>query len=102
MAADCRGMIDVAPREVWTSAQEFTRGVRLAFPGQVSEGPGMLAIEDGAGAAMSIVYAVENPVRVASISLPVLRVAIRFSAGTSAQQLQMLRTLDRAMHRGGG
>jgi hypothetical protein len=95
-------MIDVAPREVWTSAQEFTRGVRLAFPGKVSEGPGTLAIEDGSGAAMCIALAVENPVHVASISLPVLRVAIRFTAGTPAQQLRMLRTLDRAMHRGGG
>lgn len=95
-------MIDVAPREIWTSAREFTRGVRLAFPGQVSEGPGTLAIEDRSGTAMCIALAVENPVRVASFDLPVLRVTIRFTAGTPAQQLQMLHTLDRAMHRGGG
>jgi hypothetical protein len=88
-------------REVSASLEEFLRGVRAAFPGQVNELADRIRVGDG-GTIMEITLVPGSPRVFASLSLPTLRVTIRFLAGTPAQQASMLAHMDRAMHRGGG
>ncbi len=46
---------------------------------------------------------VEGPPRtIANLRLPTLHVTLRFTAGSTAAQQEMLVRMDRAMHRGGG
>jgi hypothetical protein len=88
-------------REVSASPEEFLRGLRAAFPGRVTEAPGGVSV-DGSGAVMEIALVAGPPRAIALLRLPTLRVMIRFTAGTPAQQSRMLARMDRAMHRGGG
>jgi len=73
----------------------------LAFPSGVSEVDGVLRVTAGP-AAMEICLTPLAPRVIAALRLPVLRVNIRFTAGTAAEQKLMLARMDRAMHRGGG
>ncbi|MHB1360737.1 MAG: hypothetical protein ACYCWC_14270 [Rhodocyclaceae bacterium] len=80
---------------------EFRHGLLLAFPDCVSEDDGMLRVVAGP-AAMEISLTPLAPRVIAALRLPNLRVSIRFTAGTAAEQQAMLARMDRAMHRGGG
>ncbi|MDO8959269.1 MAG: hypothetical protein Q7U85_06010 [Rhodocyclaceae bacterium] len=88
-------------REVSAHPKEFRHGLLLAFPGCVTEDSGTLRVADGP-AAMEIFLTPKAPRVIAALRLPTLQVRIRFTAGTSAQQKEMLARMDRAMHRGGG
>ncbi len=88
-------------REVSAAPEEFRRGLRLAFPGRVTEKGNIFNVDSGS-AAMEVSL-VEGPSRtIAKLRLPTLLVSIRFTAGSTAAQQEMLARMDRAMHRGGG
>lgn len=88
-------------REVSAQPREFRHGLLLAFPGGVTEVDGILRVTAGP-AAMEICLTPLAPRVIAALRLPNLRVSIRFTAGTPAEQQAMLARMDRAMHRGGG
>lgn len=83
------------------SPAEFRHGLDLAFADRVTGGPEHFAIAAD-GAAMEIEVEVGPPRIIALLRLPTLRVRIRFTAGTPAQQAALLAHMDRAMQRGGG
>jgi hypothetical protein len=89
------------PREVSAHPQEFKRGLALAFPGRVDDQGHVLRADDGT-AALEIQLTVGTPRAIANIRLPTLYVNILGTAGTPEQQQNMLKHMDRAMHRGGG
>lgn len=97
-------MPDILHREVSAHPAEFRRGLNLAFPGRVEDVGDVLRVPaaDGEDAALEIHLTVGAPRAIASIRLPTLFVAIRFTAGSEAARQRMLAHMDRAMHRGGG
>jgi hypothetical protein len=88
-------------REVTATRAEFVRGLQAAFPGRVEEIAERLRIDDGR-ATMEISLTALPDRRIALLRLPNLRVHIRFTQGTRADQEAMLAYMDRATHRGGG
>ena len=88
-------------REVTATAEEFARGLALAFPGKaLAQGRHWLI--DHKGATLEVAIEVQPPRVIAAVRLPVLMVVLRFVAGTPQQQAQMLAHMDLAMQRGGG
>ena len=94
-------MLKALHRVMSTTTEEFVRGVRTAFPGRVEERPGRLTIADDDNV-IEIDFVPGPPHTIALLSLPTLRVTIRFAAGEHAAQAAMLAHMDRSMHRGGG
>lgn len=93
--------VDQLEREVSATPDEFARGLRTAFPGQVEGGP--LAFHVTAlGAAMHVTLTETPPRHIASLLLPTLHVRIRFDAGNADEQRALIDYLDRATQRGGG
>lgn len=88
-------------REVTATREEFRHGLRQAFPHGVTEQAGRIRVADGA-TLLEIELTPQAPRLVASLRLPVLRVALHFSAGSPREQRNLLARLDRAMQRGGG
>lgn len=88
-------------REMATTAEEFRRVLKLAFPSGLSEQEGRLIVSI-AGAALEITLTELAPRKLALLTLPRLEVRIRFTAGTDDQQLALRTHLERAMQRGGG
>lgn len=88
-------------RDMSATPAEFHRGLTAAFGAQVSGGPDLYRIASD-GAAMDIDVAVGPPRVIALLSLPTLRVRIRFTAGRPAQWKTLLERMDRYMQRGGG
>lgn len=88
-------------REVSATPEEFRRGLLLAFPGKVT-GQGNIFNIDSGSAAMEITVSLGSPRAIANLRLPTLHVTLRFTAGSTAAQQEMLARMDRAMHRGGG
>jgi hypothetical protein len=93
--------IDVLERDVCTTADEFVRGLRLAFPDGVDGGPDTFIIADN-GVAMRLTLTPLPSRRIASLELPMLHVSIRFTAGDPHRQRALLDHMDRATQRGGG
>lgn len=88
-------------REVSATRAEFRHGLAQAFPHGVEEDGNCFRLSDGT-TALEIELTPQPSRHIAALCLPVLRVAIRFTAGSPAQQQALLARLDRAMHRGGG
>jgi hypothetical protein len=93
--------LETIEREVWSTPDEFRRGLCLAFPGRVTECDGNLGITDGE-AAMEIALEVMAPRVIALLKLPRLKVSLRMTAGSMEQRAAMLAHMDLAMRRGGG
>lgn len=93
--------LETLEREISASPQEYCRGVRLAFPGQVAEHGTTLRVEDGK-ATMEIVLTAVAPRALGALALPALKVTIRFSGGTRQQRQALLARMDMATQRGGG
>jgi hypothetical protein len=88
-------------REVWTTPDEFRRGLDLAFPGRVTERNGILRVDDGR-ATMEIALEMMTPRVIALLNMPRMKVSLRMTAGSAEQRAAMLAHMDMAMHRGGG
>lgn len=88
-------------REISATIAEYRHGVRLAFPGQVSEDTDGLRVEYRC-ATLEIRLEPLPPRVIALLRLPVLRAELRFTSGTPAQQAGLLARLDLATQRGGG
>lgn len=88
-------------REVWIDAGEFRRSLEMAFPDRVTQQSAVLRVDDGQ-AALEITLTPQAPRRIAALHLPTLLVEIRFVAGTTVAQRNLLARMDRAMQRGGG
>lgn len=93
--------LETIEREVWTNPDEFRRCLDLAFPGRVTTRDGLLCVDDGS-AAMEIRLTELTPRTIALLKLPRMKVSLRGTAGSAAQQIAMLARMDLAMHRGGG
>jgi hypothetical protein len=93
--------LETIEREVWATAEEFRRGLSLAFPGRLGVRDGLLCAADD-GAAMEIALEVLAPKTIALLNLPRMKVSLRMTAGTPEQRKAMLARMDLAMHRGGG
>jgi hypothetical protein len=88
-------------REISATADEFRRGLLLAFPGNVTGQGNSLSIA-ASNAVMEISLTVGPARTIANLRLPTLFASIRFTAGNAEAQQNMLAQMDRAMHRGGG
>ena len=88
-------------REISALPREFKRELNLAFPGIVEDAGDTLRVIRG-DTLLEIELVVGAPRAIANIRLPTLWVTLRFSGGSAVQQKEMLRHMDRAMHRGGG
>ena len=88
-------------REVYTTPSEFVRGLRLAFPEALADGPLNFRVSDG-GVIMEIALVTGPERRIALLRLPTLTVHIRFMSGDPAACERVLKHMDLAMRRGGG
>lgn len=89
-------------RDMAATPREFMHGLRLAFPAGIEEqAEGRVRVESG-GACLDIAFTILAPRVIALLQLPRLHVALRFTAGTPAQQQALLARMDLAMQRGGG
>ncbi len=91
----------ILEREVYASREEFVRGLRSAFPDELSGGPSVFEVQSR-DAAMRVTLHATAPRRLGSMEVPRLLVRIEFTAGTPAARSALLAHMDRAMHRGGG
>jgi hypothetical protein len=91
----------VIEREVSATRSEFLHGLRLAFPGSVSEVGDTVRATFGP-AAMEITLTQLPPRLIALLALPRLKVSLRGTAGSDAERAAMLARMDLAMQRGGG
>lgn len=96
-----RALSQPIEREVSATLDEFRHGLRLAFPGGVSEQKDVIRVRHGL-AAMEIVLETLPPRIIALLTLPRLKVTLRGTAGSATEQAAMLAHMDRAMQRGGG
>jgi hypothetical protein len=92
---------DVVEREVGATPGEFLRGLHLAFPGGVSEDGGRIRAVFGPAAMEIVLTPLESRV-IALMTLPRLKVSLRGTAGSDAEQAALLARMDLAMQRGGG
>jgi len=88
-------------REVTATRAEFLHGLRQAFPQGVVETSGGFHVTQQQ-TALEITLADLPPLILGALSLARLKVGVRGTAGTLAEQHSMLADMDRAMQRGGG
>lgn len=94
-------MLELLEREMSITPSEFVRSLNDAFPGAVAQSPQALHVSFSM-AAMEIELQPGPPRTIALLSLPTIRVRIRFTAGDAGQRAAMLERMDRYMQRGGG
>ena len=90
-----------ATRRMTSSPVELQACLERAFPGQVSAGPGWLAVTT-TEAALRFDVAVGEPLRLGAFALPTLAVTVRPLAGSAEAVAALLLRVDRASQRGGG
>lgn len=95
-------------RDVSSSLAEFAAGLEKAYPGRVTRcddgdaSPACRFVIDTPTATLEIHTRPGNPRVIASLSLPTLQVSFHPRRGTPEEVDDLIRHLDRSMHRGGG
>lgn len=95
--ADC----ELVEREVSATPAEFVRGLRDAFPEDLTGGGQRFRIARD-GAVLDIVVTPGPDRVIAGLRLPTVQVCIRLDGPGLAARARLLRRLDLATHRGGG
>lgn len=80
---------------------EFVASLDGAFPGAVASGPGWAEIRREA-VCLRFDFTIAEPLRIGSLALPRMQVAISVPAGDAAAAERLLADVDRATQRGGG
>ncbi len=89
-------------RQISATPAQFERDLRKAWPAGVETvGPGHFRVQDGP-AVLDLRVESRGVRRLGMFELPQIAVRYRFSGGGEAERALLLRTLDRAMQRGGG
>lgn len=95
-------VLETFEREISATPAQFERDLRKAWPvGVETVAPGHFRVQDGT-ARLDLRVESRGVRRLGMFELPVIAVGYRFSDAGEAERARLLRTLDRAMLRGGG
>ncbi|MCU7845382.1 MAG: hypothetical protein KZQ93_16250 [Candidatus Thiodiazotropha sp. (ex Monitilora ramsayi)] len=89
-------------RELGANISEFEHGLNLGVPGKWDSPSACLYRIQYEGVELEIEILSQGERSIASLTLPLLKVAYTFRSGSKEQRLALLSRMDLAMQRGGG